>query len=200
MAMRGVLRISLEEVEIPVPITQNFERHLLLKQSQGKELLSFLHIGGGRFRIYYGEAGEGHMDTQQLKDIAVAPWRLYVFTNVTKLQVGQGNLFCSLRLVDEFSEVMEIGDPVEMVDISSLEVLGSAEVVGLHRFRLDALTPEIIQTICNRVKSVAEVKRLLECKYEQPVHDDEVVTAIVMRASSPVNLDTSTFDEDWGLE
>ena len=199
MPKRGILRISIEEVAIPPPITQNFERHLLLKQSKGKQMLSFVHIEGGVFRIYYGEVGEGEMGTTtQLENVDVAPWRLYVFSNLLKLEASRGELFCSIRLVDEYADLLIIGDPVEMVDVSSLQVLGSAEVVGLHRFRLGALTPEIIQIVCNRVKNADEIRELLECKYEQSVNINDIITVIYMRATSPVNL--SVQHEDWGVE
>ncbi len=195
---KGFLRLRLERVDLPPPITKNFERYLLQKQVEGSVMLSFVHEEGGTFLIYFGEIGEGDLATSMtINNIEIAPWRLYIFNAMPDVNVDAGQLVCSIRLVDEYTDVMQIGDPVELVDISTQATVGTAQVVALHKFKLDSVSDDFIEAACSpRAKTAEDICRIVEYQYEQRLNGDETVTAIQLLATSPVSFDTRMFHHD----
>jgi hypothetical protein len=194
----GILSVSVEEVTLLPPITQNFERFLLYKQLEGKVMLSFAHTGGGSFIIHFGEIKEGNLaEASVARSVIVAPWQIYIFNPLYYTQVDTGGEFLAVRLVDEYAHYVKVDDPVELVDVSTLEVLGAGVVTALYTVKLRNMTQAAIEaTFAPLASNLKDVINLLEYQYEQKVSPDNLVTGILIRATGPINLDTRQLEED----
>lgn len=194
--MGSALRVGLEQVDLPVPITKNFERYVLQQHARGKVMLGFTHQGGGQFQVYFGEIGDiGLQEQLDLMNIEVAPWRLYIFNQVPSGIIRSGSVFYSVRLVEDYAELLQIGDPLELVNISTDAVLGTGSVVGLHKFRLgDMAAMNLRDEHYPHIQTVEDLRRLLERKYEQEVSMEDTVVLISVRAAEDIHFGSDGVD------
>lgn len=177
----GTLRISMEQVQIAPPITKNFERLMLINQAEGKKLLAFEYIGGGVFNLTFGKV-EGEMETETGRlDVVLKPWQVYLFNpSVKHPHIQKGDIVCNVRLAEEYN-IMEIGDPIEVVSMAEMRVVGEGTLVGLQRVRLGDLTPELVRMSLHTFETVENVRDYLEHMYEQEISYDDLVTILYIR-------------------
>jgi hypothetical protein len=188
---KSALAISSVTVRIDPPITRNFERYLLDQQRLGNQLLSFYYNAkGAEFILYFGKIGGlAAMDIEAiLSNVQVAPWKLYVFNAAGEFTVKRGEQFILPRLVGDYTDMVGVDDPVEIVTIGDSRVCGSAIVLGMEKTKLQNAADSKLNLCKPACGDLEELRYNLTQHYEQSVGTDAIVSLLRLRATTNIKV------------
>lgn len=192
-----------EEIHFPLQddITKQFEQHLLNKQArEGWSMVGWKLIGNGVFEVTFDKIIESNEETVDKMDtkwmelvrrLEVSPWQLFMFyyPNNEKQHffVPKGEIYTTVRRVEEYADYWNVGDPINLIDVETNQIIGSGKVVGVKKTQLCDLAEgdyDLIQKGKACKINQRGVKRYLSEFYQTDVTDDEVVSVISIRAET----------------
>jgi hypothetical protein len=203
-----------EEVSFTRNVTQNMETYLVGAQALGKRLITWQHMGSNAYWLYFqkeivlaGKNGETlpmHKvrSLLQNENVHIAPWQVYYFPSnavVENVWVPKGVRSPIIRLSSEYTDVLQVGDPVELVNIETCQPFGRGIIVSLKKALIRELTFKDMHMTAKlgglRIVTPETFRKFLSEHYEGPVSLDDVVSVVTIKTTEPSGLGKPNFLE-----